>query len=134
MAELLDSKAGERFKELHPDYYGCERNSSLLRGWIVARGGCVSLRNLEYAFHALKDSLEKRPSEPVESVRKTNNGSDRGVIRVADVRVVRDPVTPEDRAIFADKPFESDVTRKKRDEQLRRVATADRIARRNKGT
>jgi hypothetical protein len=132
MSDILDVRQAQQFTELHPEIYFSERNAELLQGWICSRGGCISVRNLEIAARELSKTgaLETRPPNPPVPARKPNNGSDRGVVRVANTIFVRDSVRSEDRSKYADQPYESDVVRKKRDEQLRLAATRDRLERR----
>jgi hypothetical protein len=131
MAALLDRKGAEAFLEAHPDFYGSEKNAQLLQDWVNQHGGCGSARNFEIAYRVLSAAgkLERRPKPKPEPPRRPTL-EERGIIDLRNVRVVREAVTPEDRAKYADKPYESDVARKKRDEALRLAAVRDRIARR----
>jgi hypothetical protein len=127
----LDIVAAQRFADLHGidgdgTVYLSERNSALLRGWLFSRGARISVRNLEIAARELAGQLEQRPApepQPIPHV-------DRGIKSFRNATVVRvgGNISREDIEAYSDKPFESDVARKKRDEVLRRAATADRIA------
>jgi hypothetical protein len=131
--EHLDVVAAQRFADLHGiegdgSVYLSERNSALLRGWLFSRGARISVRNLEIAARELAGQLEKRAEPEPEPVSQI----DRGIKSFRNTTVVRvgGNVSRQDIEVYADKPYESDVARKKRDEALRRAATADRIARR----
>jgi hypothetical protein len=128
----LDRRGATFFLAAHPEFYGSPKNAQLLQDWINERGGCGSARNFTLAYRALQNSgkLEKRPLPKLEPVGELTM-EERGITSLRNLAYVRngENITSQDRAEFADKPYESDVARKKRDENLRRAATADRIAR-----
>jgi hypothetical protein len=132
LSDELDIRQAQRFTELHPEIYFSERNGSLLRGWIESRGGCISVRNLEIAARELlkQGALETRPVIPEPAPSEPTKYSPPKVRRVIPTQAEQQ-LHAEVVSRYADRPFENDVARKKRDEQLRRASIADRIAKRN---
>ena len=135
LAAFLDRRGAEMFMENPPSgYYPCPKNAELLENWIRSHGAAyISARNLSIAYEVLSAAgkLDKRPEPKPEPPRKPTL-EEQGIIDLRNVRVARDSVTPEDRAKYADKPLESDVERKTRDEALRWAAVKDRLARQQK--
>jgi hypothetical protein len=113
-------EAAQEFMRQCPEYaeiYANRANSETLQSYLTRHKLAVTVENSQAAFsYCLAHSL-LRPAQ-------TNFYDMKKAV------FVRDSVTPEDRSEYADRPFESDVARKKRDEQLRRAAIADRIAHR----
>lgn len=129
--EQLDREAAQKFADLHGEngdgtVFLCKNNSDLLLNWLKERNARVSLKNLEIAARELADELEPRPEPDPEPTAPV----ERGIKRMGEVTFLRDAISAAHRERYADKPYESDVARKKRDEQLRRDAIAERYARR----
>jgi hypothetical protein len=111
----------EAFKQACPDWtnFQSKKNGDALEKWLDDRGLDVTVENLFKAFQYCVKARLIRPTSAAQ-----------GIISTKNTIVVRDAVSSADREKFADKPFESDVARKKRDEQLRLAAIRDRVARR----
>jgi hypothetical protein len=110
-----------KFKEVCPEWidFQSKKNGDVMEKWLDDRGLDVTVENL---FKAFQYCVKARLITPTSAAQ--------GIISTKNTIVVRDAVSSADREKFADKPFESDVARKKRDEQLRLAAIRDRVARR----
>lgn len=108
----LNRVGAKNFVENNPDFYGCEENAEVLENFINSHGGSGSERNFAIAYQTLKHVLIQRPVEP-EPVLKPETLQGVPIIFIPDSR------TADTLETFADKKYESDVTRKKRDERLR---------------
>jgi hypothetical protein len=121
--EELD--AAREFLKVCPEYdrnFACRKNSDALIRWLESRALPITTENLFKAFEACVKNRTIRP---------TKEGQ--GIINLKQATYIRagQNIMAEDRKKYADHPYESDVVRKKRDEELRRAAAEDRIARRN---
>lgn len=111
-------EAATAFLKACPEYdqnFASRKNSDVLVQWLKGRNLGVTVENLLKAFEACVKNRTIRP---------TKEGQ--GIIDLNKAVFVREAITSEDREKWADKPYESDVARKKRDEALRRAALADR--------
>lgn len=118
--DRLTVEAIEQFKEACPDWklFQSKKNGDILESWLDNHGLEATTENLFKAFNFCVAHKLIRPTLEAQ-----------GIISTKNTIVIRDAVTAEDRQKFADKPYESDVARKKRDAELRRQAIAERVAR-----
>lgn len=119
--DRLTVEAIEQFKEQCPDWkiFQSKKNGDIIQQWLDDHGLEVTIGNLFRAFDFCVAHKLIRPTLQAQGIISTKNAV-----------VIRDGISPEDRAKFADKPFESDIARKKRDEQLRLAAIRNRVERR----
>jgi len=63
--DKLEYERGDKFKDLHPEYYPTPDNSDTLLHFVrsqIPAGEPYTVENLEWAFEYLTPVLEKRPS------------------------------------------------------------------------
>ncbi len=111
---ILDRQGAQQFMLNHEaDYFPCEVNAHKLQGWLKAHpGACGSERNFEIAYRVLsaENELLQRPAPPEEPPSEP--------IRTP-IIFIPDSRQPDTLAEYADKKFDTDIQRKRRDEQLR---------------
>jgi hypothetical protein len=119
------------FRAAHPDLPLTEKNSQALIDWCALERVPMTRGNLSTAWGELKSEgkLEAK-SVAQEAIGKLVTSEIE--IRPVEAAQVAEPTADEKATLdkLRDDPSLSDGTRKKRDEQLRRVATQSRIARR----
>lgn len=119
------------FKEAHPEFPATEKNSQALIDWCAAKLAPMTRKNLEVAWSELKAEGELEEVKPTqEAIGKLITGEIE--IRPVEAAQVAKPTAGETATLdkLRDDPSLSDGSRKKRDAQLRRVATQSRIAHR----
>jgi hypothetical protein len=125
----LNRIGARHFMANHPEFFPCEVNAVKMEGWLNEHHAIGSERNFEVAYRVLTEEREllPRPAEPRPQSEPESQRADKSdwVTYV----FIPDGLTDADRKQYVDDHSLSDHTRKKKMEELRRAAIADRYAR-----
>jgi len=130
--EGINAQGCEAFKAAHPEFPATENNSQALIDWCETELAPMTRKNLEVAWRELQadGKLEAKPAAQ-EAIGKLYTKEI--AIRPVEAAQVAQPTPDERKTLEAtkDDPGLSDRQRKARDEKLKRVATASRLANRS---
>ena len=127
----VNAEGCEAFKVAHPEFPATENNSQALIDWCEAELAPMTRKNLEVAWRELQAEGKLEQAEPTqEAIGKLYTKEIE--IRPVEAAQVAEPTDDEKTTLdkLRDDPSLSDGTRKRRDEQLKRAATASRLANR----